>query len=129
MDADAEIGLLSPAGSLVPIALHLDRNYNAIASYQHSSQVDGPWLLEQNYIAGSMMAGRVEAVAPWIKMITSISVFEPERGQTDGTVAHGLERTLCLDLQGRGWSLVELEGDADAIPCFGYRSLHFSEER
>ena len=57
--ADAEIGLLSPAGSLVPIALHLDRNYNSIASYQHSSQVDGPWLLEQNYIAGSMMAGQL----------------------------------------------------------------------
>ena len=129
LDADAEIGLLSPAGSLVPIALHLDRNYNSIASYQQSSQVDGSWLLEQNYIAGSMMAGQIEAVAPWIKMITSISVFEPERGQTDGTVAHGLERTLCLDLQARGWSLVELEGDADSIPCFGYRSLHFSEER
>ena len=76
-----------------------------------------------------MMAGRIEAVAPWIKMITSISVFEPERGQTDGTVAHGLERTLCLDLQARDWTVVELSGDVDATPCFGYRGLNFSHER
>ena len=36
LDADAEIGLLSPAGSLVPIALHLDRNYDYVVGYQHS---------------------------------------------------------------------------------------------
>ena len=46
-----------------------------------------------------------------------------------GTFAHGLERTLCLDLQARGWSLVELKGDDEAIPSFGYRGLNFAEER
>ena len=38
-------------------------------------------------------------------MAPPLSAYEPEMGQTDGTMAHGLERTLCLDLQNRGWFL------------------------
>ena len=121
--ADPEIGLLAPAGSCVPLALHIDRNYTQIAAYQESFRVEGAWLLDQNYIAGSMMAGRIETIAPWIEMVHSLSDFEVERGQTDGTMAHALERTLCLDLQARGGTLVELEGGLDAVPNFGYRKL------
>lgn len=120
---DPEIGVLAPAGTSVPLALHIDRNYTRVAAYQDSFQAEGSWLLDQNYIAGSMMAGRLEAIAPWLNMAPPLSAYEPEMGQTDGTMAHGLERTLCLDLQNRGWFLVELEGDARAVPAFGYRRL------
>ena len=123
LNEDPGVGLLAPAGTCVPLALHIDRNYTRVAAYQDSCQAEGCWLLDQNYIAGSMMAGRLEAIAPWIQMVDSVSDFEVECGQTDGTLAHGLERTLCLNLQGRGWSLVELEGDSRAVPAFGYRRL------
>lgn len=127
LEGDSQIGLLAPSGTLVPLALHVDRNYDRVAAYQKSCQADGSWILDQNYIAGSMMAGRLEAIDPWIKMSPSLSSYEIEKGQTDGTTAHGLERTLCLGLQHRGYSLVELEGDSDSVPCFGYRGMQFPQ--
>ena len=94
-----------------------------VAAYQKSYKLEGAWLLDQSYIAGSMMSGRLKAILPWIKMVSSLSDFEFERGQTDGTMAHGLERTLCLDLQSRGWSIIEIEGNMDDVPGFGYRGV------
>ena len=38
---DSQIGLLAPAGTLVPLALHVDRNYGCIAAYVESSKVEG----------------------------------------------------------------------------------------
>ena len=107
LNEDPGVGLLAPAGTCVPLALHIDRNYTRVSAYQDSCEAEGSWLLNQNYIAGSMLAGRLESIALWIKMVDSLSDFEVEDGQTDGTLAHGLERTLCLSLQARGWSLVE----------------------
>lgn len=123
LDSDREIGLLAPPGGCVPLALHIDRNYMRVAAYQKSYKLEGAWLLDQSYIAGSMMSGRLKAILPWIKMVSSLSDFEFERGQTDGTMAHGLERTLCLDLQSRGWSIIEIEGNMDDVPGFGYRGV------
>lgn len=120
---DASVGLLAPAGTLCPLALHLDRNWGVVREFQARNNLQGSWILDQHYIAGSMMAGRLEAIAPWTTMTPSLDVFESEMGQTDGTLAHGLERTLCLDARRREWSLNELPGDARAVPAFGYRRL------
>ena len=122
------VGVVSPAGTLVPLSLHLDRNHPFVKSYQADYGLDGCWMLDQNYVAGSMMAGRLQAIAPWQHLISSLCQFEREQGQTDGTVAHGLERVLCLDLQRRGWRLCELDGDAGAVPSFGFRHLNFASE-
>ena len=122
------VGVVSPAGTLVPLSLHLDRNHPFVKTYQADYGLDGCWMLDQNYVAGSMMAGRLKAIAPWRHLISSLSQFEREQGQTDGTVAHGLERVLCLDLQRRGWRLCELDGDAGAVPSFGFRHLNFASE-
>ena len=37
-----------------------------------------------------MMADRLEAIDPWINLSPSFSSYEIEKGQTDGTMAHGL---------------------------------------
>jgi hypothetical protein len=120
---DASIGLLAPAGTLCPLAVHLDRNRDVVSEFQARYNLQGSWILSQHFIAGSMMAGRLDAIAPWSTMTPNVDAFEPEMGQTDGTLAHGLERTLCLDARRRNWSFNELPGDARAVPVFGYRQL------
>ena len=123
LEQDPSLALLAPAGTLLPIALHLDRNVGAINAALAGLSQDGPWALNQDFIAGSMMAGRLEAIAPWVSQVPELDNFEVEQGQTDGTVAHGLERSLCLELQSRGWRMAELLGDASAIPPFGFLGL------
>lgn len=123
LEADASLGVVAPAGTLCPLALHLDCNRDVVIEFQMSQNLQGNWILNQHFIAGSMMAGRLEAVAPWCSITPSLDAFEQELGQLDGTLAHGLERTLCLDLCRRGWSLKELLGDGSAVPDFGYRQL------
>ena len=123
LEQDPALALLAPAGTLLPMALHLDRNVDAINAALVGLSQDGSWALNQDFIAGSMMAGRLEAIAPWVSQVAELDNFEVEQGQTDGTVAHGLERSLCLELQSRGWRMAELLGDASAIPPFGFLGL------
>ena len=123
LQQDPSLALLAPAGTLLPMALHLDRNVDVIHAALAGLSQDGSWALNQDFIGGSMMAGRLEAIAPWPSLVTNLDSFEVEQGQTDGTVAHGLERSLCLELQSRGWRMAELLGDASAIPPFGFQGL------
>ena len=123
LEQDASLALLAPAGTLLPMALHLDRNVDAVRAVLAGLRQDGSWALNQNFIGGSMMAGRLEAIASWTSMVTELDSFEYEKGQTDGTLAHGLERSLCLELQSRGWRIAELDGDESAIPPFGFLGL------
>jgi hypothetical protein len=123
LEQDPSLALLAPAGTLLPMSLHLDRNVDAIHAAMAGLRQDGSWALDQDFIGGSMMAGRLQAIAPWLKMVRDLDSFEIEQGQADGTVAHGLERTLCLELQSRGWRMAELLGDASAIPPFGFLGL------
>jgi lipopolysaccharide biosynthesis protein len=77
-------------------------------------------MLQQAFIAGSMMAGRLEALKPIADFSLNLADFEPEQGQTDGTLAHALERWLCCTAAREGWHLGELPGDTRAVPGFGY---------
>jgi len=126
LELDASLGVVAPAGTLCPLSVHLDRNRGVVLEFQRTQKLDGGWILGQDFIAGSMMAGRLEAIAPWCEITPNLDAFEQEMGQMDGTLAHGLERTLCLDLCRRGWSIHELPGDAAAVPAFGYRRLEGS---
>jgi lipopolysaccharide biosynthesis protein len=50
---------------------------------------------EYGFFAGTMFWARVDAITPLIKSI-KMTDFEPELGQEDSTLAHALERLLCV---------------------------------
>ncbi|MGB9614955.1 MAG: HAD family hydrolase, partial [Fervidobacterium sp.] len=56
-----------------------------------------------DYPAGSMFWARVEALAPLFKAGITLSDFPEEVGQTDGTLAHVIERFLVLSSLEQGF--------------------------
>ena len=68
-----------------------------------------------------MMAGRLSALRPLLDLGLRLDQFEPEAGQTDGTLAHALERWIGVVIQQQGLELRELKGTRAGIPEFGHR--------
>lgn len=58
-----------------------------------------------DFPAGSMFWARTDALRPLLESGLTVKDFPPEAGQTDGTLAHSLERILGLMPQQRGYAL------------------------
>jgi len=77
-------------------------------------------VLSSRFIAGSMMAGRLEALRPLLEHTPSLDAFETEAGQTYGTLAHAYEHWIGVLGERHGWQVKELPGNAAAVPNLRY---------
>ncbi|MDV3469668.1 rhamnan synthesis F family protein [Stenotrophomonas sp. C3(2023)] len=64
-----------------------------------------------DYPAGSMFWARVDAIRPLFDLELTLDDFPEERGQTDATVQHAIERLLGPVVQHRGYRLGVLAAD------------------
>ena len=117
---DPLLGLLVPSGTLLPMSVELHSNVMHLQQLLQSNGWSGQWALQQYFIAGSAMAGRLQALQPLVDLHIKLDCFEPEEGQTDGTLAHALERFIGLVVSSQNLRIEELDGQADAVPRFGY---------
>jgi FMN phosphatase YigB (HAD superfamily) len=62
-----------------------------------------------DYPVGGMFWARVAALAPLLGAGLAVDDFDAEHGQTDGTLAHALERCICLSASAAGLGFVELD--------------------
>jgi len=62
-----------------------------------------------DYPVGGMFWARVEALRPLLDAELTVDDFDEEAGQTDGTLAHAVERAICLSSQSQGLGFVELD--------------------
>lgn len=81
-----------------------------------------------DYPVGGMFWARVSAIEPLLAAGLAPEDFEPEAGQTDGTLAHAIERTICTLAAARGYDFVEVDHRGDrwrrgwstrGVPGFG----------
>jgi lipopolysaccharide biosynthesis protein len=115
-EQDPQLGLVAPAGALQPLSANLSANGTHLQTLLAGFDLDPRQVLEQRFAAGSMAAMRTAALDPLIERIPPLEAFESEAGQTDGTLAHALERLLGLVVQHQGYKLVELSGSSARVP-------------
>ena len=66
------------------------------------------------------MTGRLSAIKPFKKLGLTTDHFEPEEGQTDGTLAHALERYISLQYLSQNLIIQVIPGKSSFVPKFGY---------
>ena len=117
---DPSLGLLTPAGTLLPMSVALQRNAWHLRRLLLEQGCCGQWVLQQKFAAGSMVCGRLQALQPLLDLGLSLEHFEPESGQTDGTLAHALERWISLVILEQKLRIDVIPGTAVSVPRFGY---------
>ena len=80
----------------MPMSMALHKNCTHLMHLLHQSSLQGAWALKQRFIAGSMFAGRLQALDSINLTMIQDLWNEAEQGQTDGTMSHALERWLTL---------------------------------
>ena len=108
----------------MPMSMALHKNCTHLMNLLHQSSLQGAWALKQRFIAGSMFAGRLQALDSINQTMIQDLWSEAEQGQTDGTISHALERWLTLIALQAGWDIRELKaGNSSNVPNFGYRKV------
>ncbi|TVS07685.1 MAG: hypothetical protein EA413_00500 [Cyanobium sp. PLM2.Bin73] len=120
LENNPDVGLIAPSGTVLPCTVSLGKNAGHLLHLCQLYGIQPRSLLASQFIAGTMMAGRLEALRPLLQVPLNLEAFEAEAGQTDGTLAHALERWIAVMAQAQGWQIQELEGFTDAVPRFGY---------
>jgi len=62
-----------------------------------------------DYPVGGMFWARVDALRPLLDCGLAVDDFDAEAGQTDGTLAHAVERAICISAESQGFGFVELD--------------------
>jgi len=115
------LALLGPAGTRAPLTLQLQNNGFWLQALMRRTGMSGRQVLSAPFIAGSMFAGRLSCLRPLIDLGLQLEDFELEAGQTDGTLAHAIERWIGVVIHQQRLVVDELEGDHTSVPDFGHR--------
>ena len=78
--------------------------------------------LKLPFIAGSMFFARIQAILPLLNLALPSSEFEEEKSQTDGTLAHAIERSFAVSLFSSRMKLFNtktVQGDANPVSVTG----------
>lgn len=101
--ADPGLGLLAPEGHLQPLHYFWGANEDNVRRLATRIGVPAPDPDRDRFIAGSMFWARLPALRPLLDAHLDPQLFEPERGQVDGTCAHAIERLFALSAQAAGF--------------------------
>lgn len=115
LETHPDVGVVHPSifGEMPPWAAHwLGNTANGRRLFERCGlpvdDVDG----YVDYPVGGMFWARVDALLPLLDAGLSVDDFEPEAGQTDGALAHAVERSITAAARARGYTFVEYDPDA-----------------
>jgi len=110
--AEPELGLLAPAGSVMDLQQTIANMLNTIwldRLLKRMNRLDLVGNYAFHFPAGSMFWFRVAALDGLDEFVLAEDEFEPEYGQTDGTLAHAIERLFALYAEERGYHMKETD--------------------
>lgn len=111
---NSSIGMVGPAGNILPMRLYYGANGERVHRYSKMMGARDEQLSDFNFVAGSMFYARTSAVMPLLKLKLTDEDFEGEAGQTDGTMAHVIERLFSVSNLLSGLQLADTNFDPSA---------------
>lgn len=109
--ADPSLGIVGPAGHVVPSSFFWERNAARVEALCLRMGFDVR-AVAFRYVAGSMFWARVDALLPLLHLALRDEEFEAEAGLADGTLAHALERCFPIAAMIGGYRVAETETPA-----------------
>ena len=98
------IGMIAPYGHVIPMAFYYGNNTEKMLGLVKKWNIPSSLLGTAFFVAGSMFFIRLASIEDMLSQPVSLRDFEAESGQTDGTLAHAMERMFSLVVQsGHYW--------------------------
>jgi hypothetical protein len=99
---DPTLGMVGPTQHFLPMTTYLEGNERHIFAYCSKLGFSEPEVMSRGFFAGTMFIARVAAIRRVLDLGLGLEDFDAETGQTNGTLAHGLERvfSLCVNASG-----------------------------
>src|SRR5690606_12476332 len=116
-EEDPQLGTVAPEGHVLPMKTYLSANRDAIEYLITRLGLHDRRYLERDFVAGSMVWCRLEALRPLLDGHLEEWEFEAEGGQLDGTFAHAIERMISLCVLEAGYTVhtaAAVCGEADS---------------
>jgi len=107
------LGLIGPHGFW--LGLRGDSNVPSMAAFAQRMGI-APDMARHGYFAGSMFWCRPQALDPLLALNLTDADFDDEIGQTDGTLAHMVERLFALSAEKAGFQIGDTAGNVLAAP-------------
>jgi lipopolysaccharide biosynthesis protein len=108
--SDSTLGILGPAGHVVPMSFYWGSNALAVEKLACRLGISPAELSRASFVAGTMFFAKIDALLPLMNLALSDEDFESEAGQVDGTFAHALERAIAISTHAAGLKLRSCDG-------------------
>lgn len=107
-DTVPSLGMAGPPGHVLPMSAYWGSNERQVLRLATRMGIDRDTVLSASFVAGTMFFARVDAVRP-LRSIVDFNLFENEAGQTDGTLAHAIERAFSISTIAAGLRVASLD--------------------
>lgn len=121
-ERDRLLGIVGPEGHVQALSDFMGSNVKNV-SYLAALTGIRPAKDRDVFVAGSMFWCRLTAIAAIVDAPLSANEFEPEDGQTDGTMAHAVERLFVRAVLAAGYrhtTVARLTGDPEPDGPYPY---------
>lgn len=109
LDQSQDVGIIGPSGHLVSYTYYWGSNFHNVLDLAKKMGLSSLDHMDFDFIAGSMFWFNPVALKPLLDIGLAQDDFEPEIGQTDGTLAHAIERAIPLAAFVAGYQVLDTD--------------------
>ena len=124
-EQNQKIGIIVSKGSLCSLKDKYVRHHSVERMNRMAKRTGITLTFKESFVAGSMFWFRPEALSIFSNL-ASVEDFETELGQTDGTVAHALERMTIIAVKATGFEVAEIDGPTKLAQRYDQKRIRAS---